>query len=387
MADNIKIRQDSSGTTIATDEVGGVHYQYVKLVNGTDGSTTALKTVSDSLRVCNQTYLQALAEGDIAGHTPWTKIGYNGALVASTEADLWSATGVYAFPTAETAMEVDSSSDADVGTLIKGDSTGDTVTSDSGGTATTLVDADVDFGAATAVEVGDCVLLDPIGASPEWGYVTGVDTHTLTVAGGFSSGGSGASRKYAVVDKNTAGKTGAQVVKIEYLDDTYTTYTTLVALAGTTDTARAKTDTFRINSFRVIAAGSGAKAAGNISLRATGDTPIYSYISAGFTRARNAQYTVPTGKTVYVTEFCVGYGYSTNQTHYCRIYTRANIDPATGFNLGSVFMPFTEVVCANTSQLVTLDVPTKLPAKTDIRVSAIASYAGIATVSLRGWIE
>ena len=86
-------------------------------------------------------------------------------------------------------------------------------------------------------------------------------------------------------------------------------------------------------------------------MRATGDTPVYSYISAGFTRARNAAYTVPAGKTLYVTEFAVAYGYKTNTTHYCRIYTRANMEAATGFNTGSIFYPFTEVICSNNSQL------------------------------------
>jgi hypothetical protein len=41
MADTVAITA-GSGTTIATDDVGGVHYQQVKIVNGTLDSTTAL---------------------------------------------------------------------------------------------------------------------------------------------------------------------------------------------------------------------------------------------------------------------------------------------------------------------------------------------------------
>jgi len=33
------------------------------------------------------------------------------------------------------------------------------------------------------------------------------------------------------------------------------------------------------------------------------------------------------------------------------------------------------------------EIPTKLREKTDIKISAIADYAGIADVALRGWIE
>lgn len=350
-----------------------------------NGAAYGIKHVSNKPRTSSMPYLYDIAEGNVTGHTAWSKIGFNGALVADTEADLWSATGVYAFPAAAGGLEVDSSSaDDDGAPAIKG-AMDNSVQSDAGGSLTTLVDADMDFEAATAVAVGDCILLDPHGTSPEWGYVTTVATHTLTCAGGFSAGGSGASRYYAVVDKTLS--TGAQAVKIEYLDSAYAPHTELCILNGQTDTATTNTDYFRIQSFRVIAAGSGNKAAGNLSLRATGDTPVYSYISLGFTRARNAAYTVPAGKTLYVTEFVVAYGYKTNTTHYCRIYTRANMEAATRLNTGSIFYPFTEVICSNSSQVIRLDVPTKLSQKTDIKVSALATFAGAASVVLRGWLE
>lgn len=42
MADNVAITA-GSGTTISTDDVGGAHIQRVKLTDGTDGSSTAIK--------------------------------------------------------------------------------------------------------------------------------------------------------------------------------------------------------------------------------------------------------------------------------------------------------------------------------------------------------
>ena len=350
-----------------------------------NGVSYGVKHVNNKPRVSSMPYLYDIAEGNVSGHTPWTKIGHNGALVASTEADLWSATGVYVFPPAEMGLEVVSSNAADDGTGPLRGAMDNSVQADAGGSITTLVDADADFLAATAVAVGDTLILDPHGTTPEWGIITGVATTTLTVAHGFSSGGTGASRYYAVTDASAT--TGAHAVMIDYLDDGLATHYEIVLTNGTDAVATVNTDYYRINGFWVIAAGSGAKAAGNLSLRETDDAPVYSYISAGFTRARNAQYTVPVSKTLYITEFTCGYGYSTNQTHYCRIYARANQYPGSSFTTGSIFYPYTEVIVANTSNLIRLDIPTKLHEGTDIRISALATYAGIASIALRGWLE
>lgn len=80
----------------------------------TDAITTKLDnifTISNdgSPQVCSQPYLQALAEGDITGHIPWSKYGYNGAVGAAIE-DIWAVGGEYVFPTAAMQMEVVSSS-------------------------------------------------------------------------------------------------------------------------------------------------------------------------------------------------------------------------------------------------------------------------------------
>jgi peptide methionine sulfoxide reductase MsrA len=237
-------------------------------------------------------------------------------------------------------------------------------------------------------------LLDPKGTTPEWGYVTDITnaaTGTLGVSGGFSSGGTAASRYYTIVDKSAS--TGAQVVKIDYLTSAYAEKTILVCMNGTTDrsiqdsSGNNLTETFRVNSFRVVAAGSANAAAGNLSLRATGDTPVYSYITAGFTRARNSAYTVPAGKSLYIYQILFSYGHASDQTHYARLYTRANIEPSTRFNTGSIFYPFSESVLSNSSQIVPIDGPTYLPAKTDIKISGIATVSGHATGVLRGWLE
>lgn len=356
------------------------YFSAVQLIDD-DGLPFGLINNAGSPQICSQPYLQALAEGDIENHTEWTKIGYTPTMTTA-ESDLWSNAGSINWPASAIQMEVISSdgTGADVNTSIKtGTSTG--------GTATSLIDAGVNFNAATAVAVGDCVVLDKSGTTPEYGFVTAVTSNTeLAIAGGFSKGGTGygtAGRAYAVSDYSSTA--GAHAVNIEYLDGSFVTKNEIVLLNGNTAVATVNTDLYRINSFRMIVAGSNGKPTGNLSLRHTSDTPIYSYITAGFTRARNSAYTVPAGKTLYIVEFCVSYGYSTNQTHYARLYTRATQNA--GFRTPGIFYPFTEVVCANTSQLVTLDIPTKILQKVDIKVSGIATFAGVASVALRGWIE
>ena len=348
----------------------------------TDGVAHGFKNVDGQPRIVSQSYLEQIAEGNVAGHVPWTKIGFS-ATVNTTESDIWSKAGAYTFCTTAGKWEVVSTDNGqDIGTTIKsGTSTG--------GSTTTLVDASKDFTAATAVAIGDCIILDKSGAVPEWGYVTAItNPTTLTIAGGFSMGGTGASRAYVIVDKSA--RTGAHAVKIDYLTNTFAEKTEIVILNGTTAVDTINTDLYRVNSFRIVATGDGNKPVGNITLQADGVGATYSYISSGFTRARNTMYTVPVGKTLYVNQWSVGWS-TPNDTKVqtARFYTRANIEPSTRFNTGRIFYPYTEAIITNNQLMMVFPVPTKLMAGTDIKVSGLAINpgSGPATTVLRGWIE
>ena len=324
-----------------------------------------------------QSYLQSIAEGDIAGHTTWSKTGFTPTM-NTTESDIWGPAGVYTFPTSAQQMELVSSSASDTGTVIfSGTSTG--------GSLTTLIDTGKNFTTGTPVAVGDCLLLDGTGTH-EWGFVTGVSATTLTVANGFSQGGTGSGRTYKVLDFSAT--TGAQAMRIEYLDSTYASRVEFVVLNGTNAVTTVATDIFRVNAFRVIATGSGFKAVGNISIRALANTPVFSYVQAGYTRARNSMYTVPLGKTLYVTKIESSFATTGNANkEYARIYTRANVEPGTLFHTGGIFYAYTDIVMQNSTVNTDLFVPTKMPAKTDIKISGIATATGVATSVLRGWIE
>jgi len=357
------------------------------IVCGVSGSiaipvSAIIDPLQNRLFVTNIPYTYDISEGNVSGHTPWSKIGYNPALVANTEADLWSNAGVYTFPSGASQMQVLSTSTADTGIMLfSGSSTS--------GSKTTLVDTGQNF---STVETGDCVILDKSmdgGRTPEWGYVTAVATTTLTVGGGFSSAGSGLSRNYYVVDKNATNRSGSQAVRIEYLDSNYAQKYEIVILSGSTAMNTVNTDLFRINSFRVIAAGSYTKATGNNVVRQVTGVVTGSFITSGYTRARNVQYTVPLGKTLYITSFSCAYGFTdtTAKPHYCRMHSKANAENLTGLNTLDIFYPYTEVVVSNNTVFIEPNCPTKLPAKTDIKVSAIADAAGIATIAINGWLE
>jgi len=378
-------------------EQGNVNISTLATAAGqTDGSqktqlydstgTEVFQKLADGMpRVIAQQYLEEIAEGNITGHTPWSKIGYNPAVTTSEE-DLWSAGGTYVFPSAATIMEVLSSSaaaDEDVGTILFD------ATCDAGGTTTTLLDAGVDFTATAAA--GDYLIIEKSGTTPEWGIITAVANGSLTFANGLSSGGSCATaRTYQVLDSSAS--KGAMAVKIDYLDANYAAKTEIIIL-NANNAVDSINQMFRINSFRVIAAGSKATATnaaiGNLTLRADAAGTTYSYITAGFTRARNNMYTVPAGKTLYVNMWQVGAA-TPNDTKVqtVRVFTKVNREPSTGFGDG-IFYTYTELLVTNEVVSIEFPIPTKLVAKTDIKVAAIGltGFSGPVTSILRGWLE
>ena len=90
--------------------------QKTQIVDGTG----AIAAVTDnSLRVINQTYQQAIAEGYIAGHTLFYKIGYSPASTAA-ETTLWNLVTQYVFPTVNIAVEAISTSGNDIATTGSG---------------------------------------------------------------------------------------------------------------------------------------------------------------------------------------------------------------------------------------------------------------------------
>lgn len=364
------------------DKEAKVNSRIASIFDVITGAYKQLAFAGKGLRVNAQSYLQALSEGDISNHAPFTKIGYSPSQTANQNTDIWSYSAtqpVYLFPTVAMQMEVLSTNNADdIGTVIhSGTSTG--------GTTTSLISAGENFLTTTAV--GDTVILDKSGSIPEFGYITAIVSNTeLTIGNGFSYGGSGSGRTYSIIDESATA--GAHAVEVQYLDGNYIEKREIIILNGTTVLPTVNVDLFRVNAFRVVAAGANKVPTGNLSIRHLANTPVYSYISAGFNRARNIMFTVPAGKSVYITDISGGYATAGNANkEYGRITTRANIDPSTKFRTDNVFYPFTDSVSQNTTINSVLQCPTKLPSKTDVKCSVISSATGVVMITLRGWVE
>ena len=181
---------------------------------------------------------------------------------------------------------------------------------------------------------------------------------------------------------------GIQTAYIKYLNTSYVELSETITLNGTIAVSTAAHNIIRVNNFRAATAGSSGKALGDITLKNSTATVTYSNIATGYTRARNTAYTVPAGKTLYVTS--IGFS-SANNTSGMRMTTRANYDNVSGLNLSTeMFMPYSEVVLTAGSYTRQLEQPTRLPEKTDIKVSVICtgtSSGGVAFSSLRGYLE
>ena len=80
----------------------------------TTGAVHGFIDNSGAPQICVQQYLQAIAEGDITGHTLISKTGYGPAATAA-ETTLWNPGTAYVFPTANISVEVISTSANDDG--------------------------------------------------------------------------------------------------------------------------------------------------------------------------------------------------------------------------------------------------------------------------------
>jgi hypothetical protein len=185
-------------------------------------------------------------------------------------------------------------------------------------------------------------------------------------------------------DKTPAAGTGAYTVTVYYLTTDFIEKNVTVTMHGTGAVTIA-TDVYRVNNARVVTAGSTKAAVGNLTIASGGQT--YGYISATKTRARQCVWTVPAGKTLYVTQIAFSCS-DQSASKYVRFTTRANFDEKSGTVLPrGLFMPYNEVTLNNTAYFRELNPPTKLPATVDLKVSAISNSAAAGTCSLRGWIE
>lgn len=126
----------------------------------------------------------------------------------------------------------------------------------------------------------------------------------------------GSAQVLAVVSSSTDDDytgTGARVVRISGLDSNWDQITEDVQLDGTTVVYTTK-EFIRVNSVDVVHAGSGAVAAGNISVLSTDETPDFEvgYIATGFSRDSQAVYSIPRNHKLHIVEWTATYDTASN---------------------------------------------------------------------------
>lgn len=187
---------------------------------------------------------------------------------------------------------------------------------------------------------------------------------------------------------DTLAGTGVQKVRVSYLDADYSAQSEILNMAGATPVPLTDTTILRVNSIRATQVGTGGVAAGLITCRLVGGAAtVYRAISAGYTRGRGATYTVPLGKTLYLTSVVVSSGYTT-LGKVVRWTGRAQVDDTDPTTKIAFFQPFFEVMTQDSSFHRDFEIPIKIPATADVKMSAVSNGAGsFCSCALRGWLE
>ncbi len=186
---------------------------------------------------------------------------------------------------------------------------------------------------------------------------------------------------------DVAAGAGVQQVRICYLDNTYTEQCEILTMTGGVAAPTAAVNILRINSFRAYRVGGNYVAGGTIIIRPLGGGATYSEIVAGYTRSRTNEYTVPFGKTLYVTSLAFSAGSSVGGGDVL-FTTRATYDDASARVLApNFFIPYHEIQLQDKAWYRDLEIPTRLPATVDIKVSAMSGANNqICTSVLRGFL-
>jgi hypothetical protein len=178
--------------------------------------------------------------------------------------------------------------------------------------------------------------------------------------------------------------TGVQTVTIGYLTSAGVEKTEVVTLNGTTAVTTVGTDIWRINSFRAKTAGTGLKAAGSITLQELDNSPVFSSIAAGQTRARNMAYTVPAGKMLMIKDIMIASAASTVDKSYLKFTLRGNVNNGLRTTVGLEY-PLWESAVAGGAFQATLSVPIYVPELVDTHMIASGNASSADAIAECEW--
>ena len=310
----------------------------------------------DIITETGKDFMLEVARNNKTGISYINKFGRNPDIDTGTDPeDIWDVGGLWVPPTTARLHNIASSSANDTGSTVSSGTA-------TGGGSTTIVDSGADF-VSDGVAVGDTIIND---TNKDHGTVTAVATTTLTLETTVHTGDPGASNSgfasgdaYRVVNPTS---TGASILHIYGLDANMEEQEEFVVLNGTNNVATANTY-YRINRMHIDGAASRTVTnVGDISATAQTDATITAQINAGNGQTGTTVYTVPKGKTAFITNVYANLvrGKSAVASMTLRITPIANIDgagsraihyfgldSAGGSNFQQHFVPYKKIL-ANT---------------------------------------
>jgi hypothetical protein len=180
---------------------------------------------------------------------------------------------------------------------------------------------------------------------------------------------------------------GIHTVTLYYLDSNYEEKTEDIVLDGTTEVTTVATNILRVNKLKAKVVGSSGFAIGTIAIRNLSNSPIYSTIDPTNTRSRNSIWTVPLGRTLYVTSMAGGCGVASASTATITLHASYDHDAEA---LRTFFLPHAEVIVGSGTGGIyrPFEIPLRFPEKTNLKCRATTTANNsIVSVGVRGWIE
>lgn len=184
---------------------------------------------------------------------------------------------------------------------------------------------------------------------------------------------------------DTATGSGVQVIMIHYLNANYIEEDTFVEMNGQTPVNTIPTDILRIQNMHSARVGSGGVAAGEITLESTDSAVEYTRIRTGINTSLTGVWTVPAGQTFYLSEWETA-AIATNANRTSEFFLRAT-SSFHGALLPGIFNVKDISHLTSGSIETTFDLPLKIPAKADIKVSVKSSAAMETACHIEGWCE
>ena len=184
---------------------------------------------------------------------------------------------------------------------------------------------------------------------------------------------------------DTALGSGVQQVMIHYLLAGYVPGFEFIEMDGVTPVNTVATDILRVQNMHSSRVGSGGVAAAEITLEDTTSAVEYTRIRTGLNTSLTGVWTVPAGKTLYITQWETS-AIATNANRTAEFFLRAT-SSFHGFLLPGIFNVKDISHLTSGSIETTFDLPLKIPAKADVKVTVKSSAAMETAGHIEGWYE